>query len=143
MTTIERAGLGRRAALGAAVLATVAVALIVGLLLGPEHRVDSGDVVFLAVMLAAGAAVWALALWAGTGTERARRLGPALAAIGMLGVVVFWTGLPLVLGAAAVLLGRIGRSRTSTLLGWLAITVWLFAYLFVQDFFPALSAAVG
>lgn len=52
--------------------------------------------------------------WAIPRTERPARAGLIAGAIGALSVAVFWTGLPYVLGPAAIVLGLLGRARIDT-----------------------------
>lgn len=70
-----------------------------------------------AVALAVGVLVFSRA-------RRAERAGLVVGVLGVLTVVAFWSGLPFVLGAHAVALGRRARGRLATsalLLGVLAV----------------------
>ena len=143
---------------GAVVTVAVVVATVVGLLLGPEQRVDAGDMVFIGVLVAASALIWAVVLWAARRPDHANRAavyGLVMGVVGVIANAAFWTSLPLVFGAGAVVLGRraqqraehgAGRARlarATPILGWVAIGLWVIAYLFVQDFFPQLFDLLG
>ena len=52
--------------------------------------------------------------WAIPRTARPAHTGLVVGTIAVLSVAVFWTGLPYVLGPAAVILGQLGRARSET-----------------------------
>lgn len=74
---------------------------------------DNGGGLEYAVTLG-GSLVVALALfaWGIPRTDRPARVGLIIGLIAVLSLAVFWSGLPYVLGPAAVVLGVLGRSRT-------------------------------
>jgi hypothetical protein len=148
----------RLVGVGAALLATVVITNVVGLLLGPERRVDSGDMVFLSAYVVLTVVIWAVVLWAARPPDHDNRAAVSGLVLGILAVltnVAFWTGLPLVLGVGGVLLGRrattraehgagrAGLARAARVCGWLAIALWAFGYFVLQDFFPALLDMLG
>lgn len=149
MTTSTRtSALAPRLALGGVALLLMWTADVVGLLVGPEHRVDGGDLIVMSIQTAVAVAVWAVVLLLAREPDAGNRAAPGAVvtgALGALGCAVFWTGVPLVLGIGAVLLGRLattradqgaGRlslARTGLTLGVLAIVLWLAAFVFVQD----------
>ncbi|MCD2185665.1 hypothetical protein [Actinomycetospora soli] len=147
-TATTTPALPARLALGAGALLLMWTADVVGLLIGPEHRVDGGDLVGIAVMTAVAVAAWAVVLLLAREPDAGNRSATGavvIGALGSLGCVVFWTGVPLVLGIGAVLLGRLattraeqgagrGRlARAGLALGVLALVLWLGAFVFVQD----------
>jgi hypothetical protein len=93
--------------LGAAILAAVALAVANfggsgGNGGAPEYAVT------LACSLAVAAALFG---WVIPRSERPARAGLIAGLLGALALPVFWTGLPFVLGPAAVALGLLGRVR--------------------------------
>ena len=73
---------------------------------------DDGGAVEYAVTLGASLIVLlALFGWVIPRTSRCARAGLVVGALGVLSVAVYWTGLPYVLGPAAVVFGLLGRSR--------------------------------
>jgi hypothetical protein len=147
-TTARRSRPILRLALGAGVIAAMAAASVVGLLVGPEHRVDSGDLVFLAIEVAAGILVWAAVMWLDREPDGANRAAAGAVGVGILGVVstvAFWFGIAIALGVGAVLLGRDGLARAEggagrrtvarigLVLGIVALGLWAAAYALVQD----------
>jgi hypothetical protein len=101
---------------GAAVLA---MALVVYGTYGDAHASDSQKSAVPAllglVVVAAGIVYGLLAPSAlravERGAEGARRWATGLAVVSVLSLAVFWSGLPLLVGGAAALVGRDGRSR--------------------------------
>ena len=137
-----------RLVVGAGALLLMIIASIVGLLIGPEARVDSGDLVFMALEVAAGVIVWAVVLLLAREPDAGNRAAAGsvvVGVLGMAGVVVFWFGVSLVLGIGSVLLGRLGAeradhgagrgtlARVGLVCGVLAILLWLAAFAFVQE----------
>ena len=105
--------LSRQAIHGAGVLAVAlaAVALAVANFVSTEPGESGGGAAYaatLAISLLVAAAVFG---WAIPRTERPGHVGLAVGAIGLLSVAAFWSGLPYVLGPAAIVLGLLGRSR--------------------------------
>ncbi|HEY7792655.1 MAG TPA: hypothetical protein VIA10_01460 [Gaiellaceae bacterium] len=68
-------------------------------------------VVTLAVSIVVTAVVFG---WAIPRTERPARDGIVAGALALLAIAVYWTGIPFVLGPAAIALGLLGRARTDT-----------------------------
>jgi hypothetical protein len=103
---------------GAAVLA---MALVVYGAYGDAHASDSQKsavpVLLGLVVVAAGIVYGLLAPSAlravDSGAAAARRWAVGLAVASVLSLAVFWSGLPLVVGGAAALVGREGRSRAA------------------------------
>jgi hypothetical protein len=62
----------------------------------------------LALSLAVAAAIFG---WLIPRTRRPAHVGIVVGAIGLLSVAAFWSGLPYVLGPAAIVLGLLGRTR--------------------------------
>ena len=105
--------LSRQAIHGAGVLAVAlaAVALAVANFVSTEPGENGGAgayAVTLVLSLVVAAAIFG---WAIPRTERPGHVGLAVGAIGLLSVAAFWSGLPYVLGPAAIVLGLLGRSR--------------------------------
>lgn len=76
---------------------------------------ENGGLGPYAVTLAASAVLAAVVFgWAIPRSERPARAGLVSAAFALLSVPVFWTGLPYVLGPAAIVYGAIGRTRPAT-----------------------------
>ena len=137
-----------RLVVGAGALLLMTIASIVGLLIGPEARVDAGDLVFLGLETAAAVLVWVIVLVLAREPDAGNRTAAGsvvVGVLGMAGVVVFWVGVPLVLGIGSVLLGRLGTmradhgagrgtlARIGLVCGVLAILLWLAAFAFVQE----------
>ena len=105
--------LSRQAIHGVGLLAVAlaAAALAVANFVSTEPGENGGAgayAVTLALSLVVAAAVFG---WAIPRTERPGHVGLAVGAIGLLSVAAFWSGLPYVLGPAAIVLGLLGRSR--------------------------------
>ena len=81
---------------------------------GPEYAVT------LAGCLAVAAAV---AGWAIPRSSRPGRLGLILGLVGVLSLAVFWSGLPYVLGPAAIVLGLRGRGTEERGQGTAALVI--------------------
>lgn len=148
----------RLVGIGAALLAAVITTNAVGLLLGPERRIDSGDTVWLGIYAVITVLIWAVVLWAARPPDHANRAAVSGLSMGILAIlanVAFWTGLPLVLGVGSVVLarratiraehgaGRARLARAARICGWLGIALWVVGYFVVQDFFPALFDLLG
>lgn len=76
---------------------------------GGENGGAGPYAVTLAASLAVAAALFG---WAIPRTERPARAGLVAAVFAVLSLPVFWSGLPYVLGPAAVVYGLLGRART-------------------------------
>ena len=105
--------LSRQAIHGAGVLAAAlaAVALAVANFVSTEPGENGGGAAYaatLAISLLVAAAVFG---WAIPRSERPAQVGLVVGAIGLLSVAAFWSGLPYVLGPAAIVLGLLGRAR--------------------------------
>ena len=105
--------LSRQAVHGAGVLAAAlaAVALAVANFVSTEPGENGGGAAYaatLGISLLLAAAVFG---WAIPRTERPGQVGLAVGALGLLSVAAFWSGLPYVLGPAAIVLGLLGRAR--------------------------------
>lgn len=95
------------AGFAAAVLA--AVALAVANFVGDG---ENGGVGPYAITLVASIAIaTALFGWAIPRIARPGRAGVIVGALGLLSLAAYWSGLPYVLGPAAIILGLLGRSR--------------------------------
>ena len=107
--------IGITSALGAAVLAAYAV------LGGPERQPDQVESLpyVIGFTLVIAAVVFGLVVpWAEKRSQELRSNRPARAGIvssvlGILTVVVFWSGLPIILGGAGVALGMAGQERAA------------------------------
>jgi hypothetical protein len=105
--------LSRQAIHGAGVLAVAlaAVALAVANFVSTESGENGGGAAYIATLgisLLVAAAVFG---WAIPRSEHPARVGLVVGVIGLLSVAAFWSGLPYVLGPAAIVLGLIGRAR--------------------------------
>jgi hypothetical protein len=111
------------AGLGAAFLTTVALAA--ANFLGDGENGGSGPyVVTLAFALLVGAVLFG---WAIPRIERPARMGLIVGAIGVLSIAAFWTGLPFVLGPAAIVLGLLSRARAEGKAGMVAALLGVLA----------------
>jgi hypothetical protein len=72
---------------------------------GPEY------VVTLAVSLLVAVGLFG---WVIPRTTRPAKVGLVVGVIALLSVAAYWTGLPYVLGPAAIVLGQLGRARPET-----------------------------
>jgi hypothetical protein len=72
---------------------------------GPEY------VITLAVSLLVAVGLFG---WVIPRTERPAKVGLVVGVIALLSIAAFWTGLPYILGPAAVVLGQLGRARPET-----------------------------
>jgi hypothetical protein len=105
--------LSRQAIHGAGMLAVAlaAAALAVANFVSTEPGENGGGVAYtvtlgISLIVAAGVFGWAIPR-----SERPAHVGLVVGAIGLLSVAAFWSGLPYVLGPAAVVLGLLGRTR--------------------------------
>ena len=97
-------------AAGIAAAALTAGALAVANFTGDGDNGGAGPyAVTLAISLAVAAALFG---WAIPRLERPGRAGVIAGAVGLLSLAAFWSGLPYVLGPAAITLGLLGRSRS-------------------------------
>jgi hypothetical protein len=107
-TTIRNTGLAALAALAA----TLPFQYVVG-----NARGEDGGAwgMLLVFAVCAAVAAWLLARFVpralAAGPETAARRGLVVGALGLLSVLVFFTGLPLVLGPVAIALGVLSRER--------------------------------
>ncbi len=97
--------------IGFAVAALTAVALAVANFGGGENGGTGPYALTLVLCLVVATALFG---WAIPRTERPARAGIIVAVIGVLSVAAFWSGLPFVLGPAAIVLGLAGRNRPSS-----------------------------
>jgi hypothetical protein len=103
---------------GAAAVALAVIALFFGYVVNDD---EGNDVVGWLVASAIAAAVAAFVfLWLipratrdPADTDRPATVGLVVSVLGLLAVVVFWLGLPYVLGAGGALLGRIAQTRAA------------------------------
>jgi hypothetical protein len=118
MTALSRqniTGIG----LGAAALTAVALA--------GANFIDAGDNggVWPYAVTLAGSLLLALALfgWVIPRSERPARTGLIVGLLAILSLAAFWSGLPYVLGPAAVALGLLGRARGNRMQASIAIAL--------------------
>ena len=96
-------------AVGIGAAALTAGALAIANFTGDGDNGGAGPyAVTLAVSLAVAAALFG---WAIPRIERPGRAGVIAGALGLLSLAAFWSGLPYVLGPAAIALGLLGRAR--------------------------------
>ncbi|MBA2461592.1 MAG: hypothetical protein H0V45_07510 [Actinobacteria bacterium] len=98
--------------IGVAAVVLTAVALAVANFVGSG---DNGGGTEYALTLG-GSLLLALALfgWVIPRTDRPARTGLMVGLMAILSLAAFWSGLPYVLGPAAVVLGLLGRTRTES-----------------------------
>jgi hypothetical protein len=66
--------------------------------------------------------------WVIPRTTRPAKVGLVVGVIALLSIAAYWTGLPYVLGPAAIVLGRLGRDRSETRTpGTIAVVLGLLA----------------
>ena len=94
--------------IGVAAAALTAVALAVANFAGGGDGGTGPYVVTLAVCIGIAAVLFG---WAIPRTTHPARAGLIAGVLGLLSLPVFWSGLPYVLGPAAIVFGLIGRSR--------------------------------
>ncbi len=107
--------LGISSALGAAALAAYAV------LGGPEQQPDQvqslpyviGFTLVIAAVVFGLVVPWAEKRSQAPRTNRPAKAGLVASILGLLTVVAFWSGLPVILGGAGVALGLAGRERAA------------------------------
>jgi hypothetical protein len=112
---------------GLAAAALTAVLLAVANFTGSTE--NGGGVeyaVTLGFSLAVAAALFGLAI---PRVERPARAGLIAGVLAVLSVAVFWSGLPYVLGPAAIVLGLLGRARAERAAGAVAIALGALATL--------------
>jgi hypothetical protein len=98
-------------AIGVGAAALTAAALAVANFGGDGGNGGPGPyAITLVLSLAVAAALFG---WAITRIDRPGRAGVIAGAVGVLSLAAFWSGLPYVLGPAAVALGLLGRSRAA------------------------------
>jgi hypothetical protein len=103
--------------IGVAAVAVAVIALFVGYVVDNNESAD-GDVVGWIIASAIAAAVAAFVfLWLipraksdPANTNRPATYGLVISVLGLVAIVVFWLGLPYVLGAGGAVLGRIGQA---------------------------------
>ena len=105
--------LSRQAIHGVGLLAVAlaAAALAVANFVSTDPGENGGGTAYavtLVISLAVAAAVFG---WAIPRSARPAHVGLVVGAIGLLSVAAFWSGLPYVLGPAAIVLGLLGRAR--------------------------------
>lgn len=98
---------------GLVAAALTAVALAAANFVSTETSENGGGVEYAVTL--GGSIVVALVLfgWLIPRTERPGRTGLVTGLIGALSLAAFWSGLPYVLGPAAIVLGLLGRARGS------------------------------
>jgi uncharacterized membrane protein len=94
--------------IGAAILAAIALGVANFAGVDGENGGTGPFIVMLAVSIVIAAAVFG---WAIPRSERPGRDGVIAGALACLALPVFWTGIPYVLGPAAIALGLLGRAR--------------------------------
>jgi hypothetical protein len=96
-------------AVGAAAIGLAALALSVANFTGDGDNGGLGPYVsMLAVSVVVASAVFG---WAMPRSERPARDGIVVGALGLLALPVYWTGIPYVLGPAAIAFGLLGHAR--------------------------------
>ena len=107
--------LSRQTILGSGIAAAILTAVA---LAAANFSGDAGDngggpeyVITLAVSLLVAIGLFG---WVIPRTARPARTGLVVGVLALLSVAAFWTGLPYVLGPAAVVLGQLGRVRSET-----------------------------
>ncbi|MEJ7567093.1 MAG: hypothetical protein WKF41_02405 [Gaiellaceae bacterium] len=95
--------------IGLATAVLTAVALAAANFVGDGENGGAGAfaITLVASLIVAGA----LFGWAIPRIERPARMGLIVGALGLLSIAAYWTGLPYVLGPAAIVLGLLGRTR--------------------------------
>lgn len=102
--------MSRQNLFGAAVAAVLAAAALAAANFAGDD--ENGGVGPYALTLIVSLALAAILFgWAIPRIERPARAGLVAGVIAVLSIAVFWTGLPYVLGPAAVVLGLLGRTR--------------------------------
>jgi hypothetical protein len=101
-------------ALGIAAAALTAVALAVANFVGTEGGENGGAAEYALTLGFSLVIAIALFGWVIPRSERPGRAGLVVAILAALSVAAFWSGLPYVLGPAAVALGLLGRARGET-----------------------------
>jgi hypothetical protein len=101
-------------ALGIAAAALTAVVLAVANFVGTEASENGGAVEYAVTLGFSLLVAVALFGWVIPRSERPGRAGLVVAVLAALSVAAFWSGLPYVLGPAAVALGLLGRARGET-----------------------------
>jgi predicted membrane channel-forming protein YqfA (hemolysin III family) len=103
--------LTRQNILGAGCAAAVlaAVALAAANFTGDDSNGGTGP--YAVTLVASVALVGVLFGWAIPRVERPSRTGVVVGVLGVLSIAAFWTGLPYVLGPAAIVFGLRGRTR--------------------------------
>ena len=96
--------------IGAAILAAAALAAANFTGTG-ENGGGAAYAITLAVSLLVAVGLFG---WVIPRTTRPARTGLVVGVLALLSIAAFWTGLPYVLGPAAVVLGQLGRARSET-----------------------------
>jgi hypothetical protein len=107
--------LSRQTIVGSGVAAAILTAVALSAANFAGDSGDNGGAPEYAVTLAVSLLV-AIGLfgWAIPRTSRPAMTGLVVGVIALLSVAAYWTGLPYVLGPAAVVLGQLGRARSET-----------------------------
>ena len=96
---------------GLAAAALTAIALAAANFVNADQSENGGGIEYALTLGASLVVALALFGWAIPRSARPDRAGLVVGAIGVLSLAAFWSGLPYVLGPAAVVLGLAGRSR--------------------------------
>ena len=100
--------------IGLVAAALTAVALAAANFVGTESSDNGGGLEYALTL--GGSLVIALALfgWVIPRSDRPARIGLVVGVIGVLSLAAYWSGLPYVLGPAAIALGLLGRARAES-----------------------------
>jgi hypothetical protein len=100
--------------IGLAAAVLTAVALAAANFVGTEPGANGGGIEYAVTL--GGSLILALAIfgWVIPRSEHPARAGLVTGVIGVLSLAAFWSGLPYVLGPAAIALGLLGRARMET-----------------------------
>jgi hypothetical protein len=140
MSRTTQIGVSKQIGIASVLVAVVALGFA-NLISNAEHEQGGAPEFALMVALCGGVALWLFGRViprAAEAGENPARTGMLTSAVGLLSVVVFWTGLPFVLGAGGAVLGAMGRERgTQRVLATAALVVGVLAVL------GGIGAAIG
>jgi hypothetical protein len=108
---------------GLVAAALTAVALAVANFVGTEAGENGGPAEYVVTLGFSLAIAIALFGWVIPRSERPGRAGLVVGILAALSIAAFWSGLPYVLGPAAVALGLLGRGRGETGTGSVAVVL--------------------
>ncbi len=100
--------------IGLAACALTAVALAVANFVATEPDSNGGGVEYAVTLGVSLVLALALFGWIVPRTTYPARAGLIVGLLAALSLAVFWSGLPYILGPAAIVLGLLGRARTET-----------------------------